>query len=406
MKENIKIRYLSYFKEFKCLGGECKDNCCGGWEIRIDKITLEQYKKLQNKEINEYINKNIFIRNNGKKAYIDYGQIKLNDKNKCPFLDENNYCGIQLKFGEEYLSNVCTTFPRIINKLDDYYEISLDVSCIEAAKILLLKEEGIDFEESDSTLGKNVLTANIDTDAEEINNTNFKYIKEVRNICIKIIKNRRYQLSERLYMLGAFLEIVRKELCYNYNNAKEFMNRYNINSFSGEFKRNKANYMLQASFYRNMLEMLNTSEGSRSNYFKEKINEVILGFRFNKHESLMENSELYLKAYSICEEQIFQKYNYIFENYLVNHMFEELFPFSENDVIIDGYLMMLIRFSYIRFYLVGQYLYNGKISKENIIRSIQSLSKEIEHDKVYLKEILKYLKENELDNKRFAKILL
>lgn len=84
------------------------------------------------------------------------------------------------------------------------------------------------------------------------------------------------------------------------------------------------------------------------------------------------------------------KYSYIFENYLVNHMFKELFPFSESDVIFDSYIMMLVRFSYIRFYLVGQYLYSGEISKENTqIRSIQSLTK-IEHDKTYLKDILKF----------------
>jgi lysine-N-methylase len=87
-------------------------------------------------------------------------------------------------------------------------------------------------------------------------------------------------------------------------------------------------------------------------------------------------------------------------------MFKELFPFSESDLVINDYIMMLIRFSYIRFYIVGQYLYRGEILKEDIIKFIQTLTKEIEHDTTYLRDILKYVKENELDNRRFSIILL
>lgn len=418
--ENTKMIYPAYLKEFKCIGGICEDTCCRGWDIHIDKITFKQYENVQDTKFNKFLNKNIFIKDKCNNNNIDYGQIKLKHGKECPFLDKDKYCVIQSKLGEEYLSNVCATYPRVINKVNDYYEMSLDVSCIEAAKIILLKQEGIEFEEGEKALGKCALSMKIDTNDRMFDHTNFKYIKEIRDISINIIKNRNYELSKRLYMLGSFLEIARKELCYNYNEVIKFTNSYNIDSFSGEFKRDKTNYMLQLSFYKNMLDKLNIFGDCKSkfsnlniikayssrSYFKSSIKKVILGFRFNEHKSLIENSELYLKAYDICEENIFQKYSYIFENYLVNHMFKELFPFSESDVIFDSYIMMLVRFSYIRFYLVGQFLYSGEISKENIIRSIQSLTKEIEHDETYLKDILMFLKENELDNKRFSRILL
>lgn len=406
MEENIKMRYPSYFKEFKCIGGKCEDNCCGGWKINIDKNTFNQYKNIKDKNMNKFIVKNISMNDNCKNPKVNYGHIKLNSDNKCPFLGKDGHCIIQCNLGEEYLSNVCTTFPRIINKIDDYYEISLDVSCIEAARILLLKEEGIEFEEGVTTLGKYALTVDIDTNSPEINDTNYKYVKEIRAVSIKIIRNRNYELSERLYMLGSFLEAMRKELCYNYNNVIQFINSYNIRSFCNEFKRNKENYLLQLSFYKEMLEKLNELKNGKSEHFRSITNEIISGFRFNDGKSLMEKSELYLEAYNRCEENVLKKYNYIFENYLVNYMFKDLFPFSENDVIMDGYIMMLVRFSYIRFYIVGQYIYNGEISKEKVIKIIQTLSKEIEHDEIYLKSVLVYLKKYELDNNRFARILL
>lgn len=406
MKENIKMHYPSYVREFKCIGGNCEDNCCEDWEIYIDKKTFEKYENIQDEKMNRYVNENIFIREKCSNIKINYAQIKLKSDKKCPFLDKDKYCSLQSKLGEEYISNVCTNFPRVINKIDDYYEMSLDVSCIEAAKILLLKEAGMDFREEEIPMREHFLTVEINTDSEEVKDTNYKYLKEIRAVSIKIIQNRNYELSERLYMLGHFLENLRRELCYNYHSVKEFINKYNMNSFSNQFKRNKENYMLQLSFYKGILEKFHEFDDYYSDYFNLKIREVISGFRFNEGKSLIENSELYIKAYDFCEENIFKKYSYIFENYLVNHMFKEFFPFSENDIVFDGYIMMLVRLSYIKFILVGQYIYNGEISKEKIVRLIQVLSKEIEHNEKYLKDILLYLKEYELDNKRFAEILL
>jgi len=236
--ENIKMRYLSYLDDFKCTGGSCEDNCCGGWDIHIDKSTFNQYENIQDKKMKKHIRKNIFIRNNSKNVNIDYAQIKLKYNNKCPFLDKKNQCCIQTKLGEEYLSDICTTYPRIINKVDDDFEVSLNISCIEAARIILLKEEGIECEEGQKTLGKYALSTKVNTDNSMFDYSNIKYIKEIRDMSIKIIKNRKYELSERLYMLGCFLEILRKELCYNYNNVIKFINTYNMDSFSGEFKRN------------------------------------------------------------------------------------------------------------------------------------------------------------------------
>ena len=37
--------YPDYYRQFTCIGGECPDTCCAGWEIVIDDKTLEKYKK-------------------------------------------------------------------------------------------------------------------------------------------------------------------------------------------------------------------------------------------------------------------------------------------------------------------------------------------------------------------------
>lgn len=406
MKDKIKMHYPSYIKQFRCVGGSCEDNCCGFWHIHIDKKTFEKYQNIQNEEMKKFVNDNIFVREKCNTLKTDYGQIRLGRDKICPFLNDDNYCNLQDKLGEEYLSSICAVFPRTINKIDDCYEMSLDVSCIEAARLVLLKEEGISFREEENSIGKHFFTFHIDTNSEEFKDTNYIYIKEIREKSITIIKNRNYCLSERLYFLGSFLELVRRVLCYNYHNVKESIEKYNVSLFRNGFKRSNENYLLQLSFYRQVLEKFSEHDEECSDYFNSKLKEVQSAFRFDKAESLIENSELFIKAYEYCEENIIKRYSYIFENYLVNHMFKEFFPFSESDIVFDGYIMMLLRFSYVKFILVGQYIYNGEISKEKIVRLIQALSKEIEHNEMYLKNILLYLKEYELDNNRFAEILL
>ena len=96
----------------------------------------------------------------------------------------------------------------------------------------------------------------------------------------------------------------------------------------------------------------------------------------------------------------------IFENYLTNFMYNNLFPYSESDSMFEGYIMLLIRYSLIRFYLVGRYLYNKKESCDEMIRFIQVFSKAVEHDKNYIEEILDYIIENEFDNMEFAEMLI
>ncbi|MBU3104681.1 flagellin lysine-N-methylase [Clostridium gasigenes] len=406
MGKNIKKRYPKYLKEFECIGGKCEDSCCVGWDIDIDKTTFKKYYKVEDKEMKRMFQKNVHNNEDYSNVDVDYGKVKLKSGKRCPFLDEENYCVIYSKLGEEYLSNVCTSFPRIVNKVDGYYEMSLDVSCPEAARILLLKEEGIEFQEGEDTIDKHIVSSDIDTKSKKFNNSPVKYFKEIRDLSIKIIKNRKLDLSQRLYILGEFLNTLEQELKQNYKNVPRFIKEYDINSIKNNYKKNQSSYIVQMDFFKKMLDLLNVFKSVDSLAFKEDTKEIIAGFKFEKGESKVTNPELYTKAFEDYTKNYINNNSYIFENYLVNFMYNNMFPFSETESIFDGYIMLLIRYSFIRFYLVGKYLNNKQESKENIVRFIQAFSKIIGHHKTYLVDLLNYMKENKLDNIEFAKTLL
>lgn len=68
--------------------------------------------------------------------------------------------------------------------------------------------------------------------------------------------------------------------------------------------------------------------------------------------------------------------------------------------------MLLFRYSLMRFYLVGMFLFNKEDSVEGIIDFLQVFVKSFEHDRNYRSEILEYIQENGFDNMEFAKMLL
>ena len=39
----MKLYAPAYYKNFKCIADKCEHSCCVGWEIDIDKETLDKY---------------------------------------------------------------------------------------------------------------------------------------------------------------------------------------------------------------------------------------------------------------------------------------------------------------------------------------------------------------------------
>lgn len=403
MGKKIKSIYPEYYNEFKCIGGSCEDSCCIGWDIDIDKVTFRKYYKVQDLEMKRMFQKNVHNNEESFSDDVDYGKVKLKDDKRCPFLDCNNYCVIHSKLGEDYLSNVCTCFPRITNLVDGCYERSLDVACPEAARILLLNEEGIKFKESEEEIGKHILSNQVDTKSKELSNSLAKYFKEIRKVCIKIIQNRKLELTERLFVLGEFINNLEDESESNFNNIEKFINNYDINRTQGFYEKNSLYFMLQIDFFKKMVSLLNIDKEVDSDLFKEYTKQIIDSFNLNREDA---DNRTYIEVFEEYNKEFLDKYTYIFENYLVNFIYNNMFPFNERESIFDGYIMLLMRYSFIRFYLVGKYIKERNDSKEEIFRFIQVFSKTIEHHRSYLTKSIRYIKEKEFDNIEFAKTLL
>lgn len=132
-----------YFREFRCIGGECPESCCDGWHIDWK---ISELENLRLAEISETLKNNVnlsFYCEEGK----DYYTIKLCEDGRCPFHDrETGLCNIQRELGEKYLGIVCRQYPRHFIENGNYIIRWCVTSCPAIIDILTNNEDAAEIE--------------------------------------------------------------------------------------------------------------------------------------------------------------------------------------------------------------------------------------------------------------------
>ena len=129
----MKIFAPHYYNDFKCIASRCRHNCCIGWEIDIDKDTLEKYKAVGGtlgKRLRDAVEED----ENG-------AHFRLDAHERCPFLNREGLCDIITAMGEDALCEICTQHPRYRHFLSDRTELGLGLCCEEAVRLLLSQKE-------------------------------------------------------------------------------------------------------------------------------------------------------------------------------------------------------------------------------------------------------------------------
>ncbi|PKM52316.1 MAG: FliB family protein [Firmicutes bacterium HGW-Firmicutes-7] len=400
-----KLVYPTYLKHFQCIGGSCEDSCCIGWAVDIDRLTYRQYFRTKDLSMREMFKTYVYKNKDSYSENVDYGKVRLEASMRCPFLDTDHYCEIYRTLGESYLSNVCTSYPRVTNAIDDFYEISLYVSCPEAARLILLNPDGICFQESIQPLNKHILGSIVDTRLEEYQQSPIQYFKEIRSKCIQLIQNRKYALPERLVILGIFLEGLDEQSEISQNAMLSYLNTFNPDAYptiASDF----TGLPLQINLFQKWIENLNVLTDIESEKFVAFTHIVQDSFMLNGPCDIKKKASLYEESMTKYMNPFMEEHGYIFENDLVNLMFRNVFPFSATHCMFDGYMMLIIHFLWIRFYLAGVFKHNKEASPEEAVLLIQVLAKTLDHHNTFLDDLFHELKDNEFDHMEFVKALL
>ncbi len=388
----------TYMNSFSCIGSDCEDSCCIGWQVTLNKKTYQKYKKIKHAELSVKLNKGLKRIKNQTASDSKYAYFSMDSEKRCPMLNEKNLCGLQLNFGEDMLSPVCTTYPRMLNKIDQEYELSAKLSCPEIARLALLNPDGIDFDKKEYEVNKNWSTMmSLKTDG--VNNGNL-FSWEVREFAIDIVQNRKLKISDRLIFLGLFMNRLQEILDRkNYQEINRLVNEYQqkINNPAYLHSLENINDSLSLQI-ETILELIAARKrsGVTSSRYLECFNDMIRGLDLDGKEEILKSKleDTYLYNYTNYYLPFMNEHEYIFENYVVNYMFESMFPNMASGKIFKDYTKLSTIFAMLKVHFVGISGYSKGLSTDQAIKIIQSFVRAIEHNGTYLSGMMELLEEN------------
>ena len=128
----MRIAFPHYFKAFRCIAGACPDSCCKEWAVDVDPKAAEFYRQLPG-DLGDRLRTVLVDTEDGTQMEIENG--------RCPMWRQDGLCRIQAELGHDALCHTCRTFPRLRHDYGDFAELGLELSCPEAARLILSGED-------------------------------------------------------------------------------------------------------------------------------------------------------------------------------------------------------------------------------------------------------------------------
>jgi len=129
----MEIRKPAYFDRFRCLAEACPDSCCKEWAVAVDPESVRRYRELPG-TLGDSL-RAVMTEEDGDII------LKLTPQGRCPMWRRDGLCRIQAQLGEEALCHTCREFPRLRHDYGAFVEQDLELSCPEAARLILEGED-------------------------------------------------------------------------------------------------------------------------------------------------------------------------------------------------------------------------------------------------------------------------
>ena len=124
----MELFYPSYYKTFSCIASHCPDSCCHEWDVQVDAASAARWRSMEG-DLGDALRASL---------YDEDGETYLRNANgRCPMWRTDGLCRIQAEQGHDALCQVCQQFPRLRHDYGDFVELGLELSCPEAARLIL-----------------------------------------------------------------------------------------------------------------------------------------------------------------------------------------------------------------------------------------------------------------------------
>jgi lysine-N-methylase len=389
----VQVVQPDYYAKFRCIGGECEDNCCCfPWRIDIDRATWQRYQACQSETLKPQLQAHIQLESKPEiRSTARYATIKVLPNGQCAFLGQDMLCAIHKELGLEALGNTCAVYPRVVNQFGPQREYGLAVSCPEAARVALLHAEPTRLVVGDAN--EELARRGTMTFAVECEVKNVQAMNQLRVLIVGFLQWREVSLGARVMLLGSLLnEVSPAHGGSRFKNAVEILSV--LESYAALFADPGYVETEFAQMSSNLPRKLQCTTGFLADFlngatprFQECLMasaDGLLGGHANEAAgSMTALMAHYERIHDEYYSPYFREKGYILENYLVNEVFYSLFPFVRG-TFLELYRATVFNLAIIQVMLVGMAGHYKGLTDDRVIQFIQSFARRTAHNDSYI----------------------
>jgi len=128
----MKLYFPAYYNTFSCIAAACPDSCCKDWIVDVDPDAAAHYRALGG-DLGDHLRAVLQDTENGTVMEIANG--------RCPMWQQDGLCRIQAELGHDALCKTCREFPRLRHDYGNFTDLDLELSCPEAARLILNSDD-------------------------------------------------------------------------------------------------------------------------------------------------------------------------------------------------------------------------------------------------------------------------
>ncbi len=128
----MKLYSPAYYSTFSCIAAACPDSCCKEWIVDVDPDSAACYRALKG---------DLGDRLRAVLKDTECGSVMEIENGRCPMWQQDGLCRIQAELGHDALCKTCREFPRLRHDYGNFAELDLELSCPEAARLILNSDD-------------------------------------------------------------------------------------------------------------------------------------------------------------------------------------------------------------------------------------------------------------------------
>nr|WP_208759697.1 flagellin lysine-N-methylase [Yersinia mollaretii] len=353
-----------YVENFSCIGASCRDHCCKRWTITLDKNTYRKYAKSHNPDIKRIAVTNISVT---RTSTANWAEIKLTEQGNCPYLDEDQLCGIYKRLGKDALSDTCTVYPRTEHIYKHEKRQSLNISCPEATRQVLFNPNSLKMKMQVVEQKAFFQASELPIEGNLIN-----------LFCVNLLMPNQTRIEENLYSMASFLLFYQKlegdinsKLPYMESGFEGLLLKLESGEVIGCLDNLPFNEELQWQLLIRLQNFITKTPDSRGRetmlcYLNSLIEYLVVDFNI---EVVGDKMEELSRIWREDAGMFFSEHPYILRNYFLYALHHNQFAINDSIPLLKQFYLIIVDFFFIRS-LISIYVKDNKTLTEDVIIDI------------------------------------